>query len=141
MGSILKLITWPLCLLFSLSLYVGNSSQVLCIGDQGHVKIEPAHLQTCCETERSIPVAVLEVDADPLHDCVGCSDVPLGSSQWRQRSKVTNRPIIRSFTITQVCPFDDRGTVFDGNSGCTWAIITDRILAVPIAMAPTVLRC
>ena len=51
---------WSLCLLMVFSLYVSGSGEVLCFGDAGHISIEPVHLEPCCETEHSSPLAAIE---------------------------------------------------------------------------------
>ncbi|MBU8933178.1 MAG: hypothetical protein KOO62_04145 [candidate division Zixibacteria bacterium] len=139
MGLLRKSITWPLCLLLGLSLYLSSFSQVLCIGDQGNIKIESALAQSCCETECPSTVVAIKTESNHHHDCAGCSDIPLDGSQWWQRSKITDRPVTRSFSPPQASFLSEWAVITNGCSGRAWAPVAKERRTVPIEMIPTVL--
>ena len=141
MASIRKIVAWPLCLLLGFSLFVSGSCEVLCFGNQGHVEIEPVHFVACCEVEPLSPIADMERENHNHHDCAGCSDIPLDSPQWWQRSRVIGRPIMNSHALSQAAALEDQGAVTGGGSVRIWTIVAGTTPAVPMATATTVLRC
>jgi|GEM_PF-3719231 len=133
-----KLVAWPLCLLLGFGLYVSSSSQVLCLGDSGHVKIETVHLNTCCDTECSTPAPERE-DSD--HNCAGCSDIPLDSPRLWQRFRGTDGPIMATAALHQAISSDDQGSISDRCSSHARTIVAGEKPAVPMATTVTVLLC
>lgn len=123
-----------------LSLYVSSSGEVLCFGDRGVVRIEPAHLQHCCDTDHAATVAALE-RVDYQHDCVDCSDILLDSPQWRQRSRFSDGQNSKPFAFTQAFWPTGERVITVGCSGHTLATGVDKRPSGPVAPAATVLRC
>ena len=69
-----KLLTWPLCLLFIAGIALGKRGGALCVGDNGHFKVESV-CQSCCGNPDE---ACFLVEANPAHDhhddCANCTD-------------------------------------------------------------------
>ncbi len=131
---------WSLCLLLGFSLYVSGSGEVLCFGDQGHVMIEPTHLQSCCESEHSSPASSLQLDGHHQHDCVQCSDIPIDSPQWR-RPKAANGPSIIPFDLPKARSLKGQVTVVEAGSGHNRTIASGKSPTGPTATLSAILRC
>jgi hypothetical protein len=72
-----RYLTSMVCLVFSLGIGISSLASVVCIGDDGHVKMEVV-CQPCC----SEPVSQCSLDESESetdhHDCCGnCTDLPL----------------------------------------------------------------
>lgn len=74
-----KIIVWPMCLIFLIGMIFAGDSNVLCIGDNGHIKFETFCLP-CCD-EADVPG---EIQNEP-GDCSDCSHVELSGPLWSKR--------------------------------------------------------
>ena len=85
-----KILAWPICLIFLIGMIFAGDNNVLCIGDNGHVKFATFCLPCCGEAEE-----VCNVDIpDDLHnehsDCSGSSHVELNGPLWSRRIQKTD---------------------------------------------------
>lgn len=138
MVSLKKLMVWPLCLLLGFSLYLSGSCEVLCFGDSGHVEIETVHLHSCCASELSTSVPTTNY---PDHECAGCSDVPLGSTQLWHRSRATDGPIMAYIAMPQAISSDFQCSITEDLSAYVGAFASSKRAVIRIETATTVLRC
>jgi len=101
--QIQKILVWPLCLFLSVGfIFVGNSN-VLCIGEDGHMVFETECPPCCGGTDK---VCKLDVSND-LHDkhdeCANCTDLTLDRLLWSQR--LTRVSVDQSVKLLTVPPF------------------------------------
>ena len=103
-----KIIAWSLCLVFLTGITFAGNGNVLCIGNDGHIKVETICLP-CCGEEEVCKFEVTEDIHDEHNDCNNCYDLELTGSQWLKRSRSTDFdyvlktsliPIIESITPT-----------------------------------------
>ena len=80
-----NIIAWTLCL----SLLVGVSSSafsdVLCIGDDGHVEYETICLPCCTDDSDSCDNETTEEQHAEHNECSNCSDVEIDNHLWTKR--------------------------------------------------------
>jgi hypothetical protein len=141
MIPIRKTTVWFICFMLGLSLIVSSFGGVLCFSDRGPVTIELAHLQLCCDSDPTLPTADLDQDSRHSHDCAGCSDIPLETQQWWQRTQSTLRPDGGLTTGFQVASSNNRITLTEAGSRNVMSLLAGELLVLPAAASPTVLRC
>ena len=93
-----KIIAWPLRLFFIVGLTIAESGDVLCISDDGHIKIESI-CQPCCNTTDNVRLLTSSDSRHNHHDdCYNCSDLQLNGPIWyRQNSEsISNIILIKS---------------------------------------------
>ena len=71
MMRIKRMLIWPICLIFLLSLTLSGSGQVLCVGEDGQIKIETYCLPCCDDVEEACG---LDLPEDLHDDHNGCAD-------------------------------------------------------------------
>ncbi len=145
MGLVKKTMVGPVSLLLCLSLYVSSLGSVLCFADQGHVQVEPAHIQHCCDADeptngaKTTPVA----PKDCHQDCVDCSDISLNSPQIWQRLRISDSPIISQELLPQANSSNSTGAIVVANLSSTMQV-PGRDGPVHLTVAATsivILRC
>jgi len=133
-------IIWPLCLLFLGGLVLGNSGNVLCVSDGGHIKVE-----SVCQSDPGDfeEVQILEHRSDVYEhhaSCDDCTDVPLrfDSHAHRPTTQATNigaslPDVLPLVTSPAVCPPTSVRACFPQD---------DTIVCVTqVLLSTTVLRC
>ena len=80
-----KIMVWLLCLsLFIGFIFVGNSD-VLCVGEDGHIEFETECLPCCRVIDDVCRVDVLKDLHDKHDDCTNCLDLVLDGPFWSRR--------------------------------------------------------
>lgn len=82
-----KTIVWPLCLILFAGLIFAGNGDILCVGENGQMQVEPECLPSCRSAE-----SVCNFDASRnIHDehdeCGSCSDIILDDPLWSKRSR------------------------------------------------------
>ena len=87
MTAFRKYLTWLVCLLFCLGVCLSSSAGVVCLGDDGHVKVESLCQPCCGESIDECALENSESETDH-HDCCGnCTDLPLFQNPlWKHSS-------------------------------------------------------
>ena len=80
-----KITTWSVALFFIAGIGISSLGDVLCISDNGHIKVE-SFCNPCCE-ETTINCQLLAVDIAHEHhdDCSDCDDFSLESPKLLKR--------------------------------------------------------
>ena len=87
-------LTWPLCLLFVAGIAFGRGGDVLCLGDNGHARVESACQPCCGVVEEACVLADVDISHDHHKDCSNCIDLPLNQDTWCQvRSNRSADPV------------------------------------------------
>jgi len=103
--TVQKIFVWPLSILLVISFFQIGSGDVLCIGEDGHIKIETECLPCCIETETICELTEQGDLHDEHDDCNNCSDLSPDCPLWSMRlSRVslvqTYRPdLVPSFEL------------------------------------------
>ncbi len=110
-------IAWPICLLFAFGIVASGSGGVLCVGHDGHVKVEAICLPSSSGAENPCAPAVIDEVLGEYSDCVGCSDVPLDGPQWLKRSRLAaNKQRVESVSAHPVNTIRILSVTESGNS-------------------------
>jgi len=96
--QIRKHISWPLSLLFIAGLFLGSYGRVLCVGDEGHVKVESVCQPCCSDPEIESSLAHKNAGHDFHNDCGDCTDLPLDQNTLSYRL-VTQKTDIGSVNV------------------------------------------
>ena len=78
-------LTWLVCLLFSAGIIAGSSANVLCMGDNGHVKVEALCEPCCSGPGAGCGSTESESTQDHHNGCGNCTDLPLFQDPPSQR--------------------------------------------------------
>lgn len=86
-----KIITLSISFLFTTGITLGSLGNVICIGDDGHFKIE-SNCQPCCdETSDNCLLESSKNQHDHHDECKGCSDLSLYNPTFhRSNSKISD---------------------------------------------------
>lgn len=104
---------WLKCLLLVAGTTLGSFGEVLCIGDDGHAKVEQMCQPCCGETDDSCFLTAFDGERDHHDDCYSCFDLPLDGPTWLRRNPET---AINAFHIVSV-PSQSFSPCFD--NGCS----------------------
>ncbi len=97
--QIKKIITSLMNLIFLVGIIFAGNSNVLCIGNDGNIKVETICLPCCGETE-ICKFDVTEDIHDEHSDCNDCYDLELTGSQWLKRNRTTDYSyVVKSSSI------------------------------------------
>jgi len=91
-----------LCLLIIAGITFGNLGGVICVGDNGHVKIESTCTPDCNDAEPAPLTGTADDSSEHHDDCVNCSDLPLYSPKWFKRWTATTLTLVASNPLPPV---------------------------------------
>lgn len=97
-----RITAWPLTLSFFIGIVFSGIGGMLCLGDNGYIKIEPMSQPSCSQ---SAEMCIFEVSYAPHdhHNCrTDCTDFPLEDLNWLRRISKTNSIEISSTTPNPV---------------------------------------
>ena len=75
----------PLCFLLATGLTLGSFGDVLCIGDDGHIKVESVCQPCCGEADDFYFLTVSDSGQNHHHECVNCLDLSLDRPTWLRK--------------------------------------------------------
>ncbi len=128
-------------ILFFIALFTfGSIGDVICIGDDGHLKVESS-CQPCCS---EIVDSILLITSTNLHDyhdnCYNCSDLELDGSVWNRQSTVS----LNHYTLLQPVSLLSVDNVVKNNSKYTdktHTYISPVQNQISVVISTTVLIC
>jgi hypothetical protein len=90
-----KYIAWILISIFGVACSVLSGSKVLCVGDEGHSKIEQAVVSCCDQVVPHLSKDDLSSDAHQGDECGDCSDVDVSGlvaigHKWKSSHDLTS---------------------------------------------------
>ena len=87
---------WPLCLLFVAGLTIGGNGSVVCVGDDGLVKVESVCEPCVDEAGEACRVEQVDVEHDHQDECVNCTDLPV------DQNSISTLPNIQTSEVSYV---------------------------------------
>lgn len=117
------------------------ANSVLCIGDEGHSRIELPHIECCTEVTHENLHSIAEHDDNLLTDCGSCVDfyIRLDATTRPLSSEIDvdlcSYPTISLFNVVSICP---HYPMLDSNSQRFGIISTQTHLAI---LSTLVIRC
>jgi len=91
-----------LCLLLTAGITLGSFGGVICLGENGHVKIESICSPDCNDSDQTCATDPAGEGADHHDDCVDCSDLPLYEPKWFKRWTATSPTIVAMSALPPV---------------------------------------
>ena len=88
--SIRTYLTGPLCLLFVAGLILGGNGSVLCVGDDGFLKVEPVCQPCVSDSGEICKLSQPDAGHDHQDECASCTDLPLDQNSISLRPNVHN---------------------------------------------------
>lgn len=110
-----KAIAWSLCLFFLIGVTISGYSDVLCIREDGGVKIESICQPCYIERDACCFLAVSAKVHDHQDDCDDCLDLSLGGPTWLRKNSgtVNSLMLIVSLSSLSVSPcFDNNASKY-----------------------------
>lgn len=86
-----KIIVWPLCLILSAGLIFAGNGDILCVGEDGQMQVEPECLPSCRSAEDVCDLDMPNHIHDEYDECTKCSDIILDDPLWSKRSRKINQ--------------------------------------------------
>lgn len=102
-------LTWPLCLLFVAGLVLGGNGSVLCVGDDGLLKVEPVCQPCSTELGEACDLEVADSGHDHQDYCDNCTDLHLYQNSLSPRTQAQTagaRLIDNSLLVRLTAPID-----------------------------------
>lgn len=97
-----KIIAWPVCLIFILTVTLSGISYVLCISDDGHSEIEAFCYPNCAETNEVAEIDGVNDLNNHHNDCFSCTDIKIDNPFWSKRRQNTDSNQITNFTLALI---------------------------------------
>jgi hypothetical protein len=92
-----KIIVWPMCLVFLTGIIFSGNANILCIGDNGYIKLETFCQARCDEADTP------SESHNELAECSDCSDIDFNSPIWLKRNQI----LYSKDLINLVSPFNN----------------------------------
>ena len=94
---LLKILAWPICLIFLIGIIFAGNNNILCMGDNGSVLVETFCPPCCDQAEKTCKGNM----PDELHnepcEYSNCSDVEINGPFWSKRIQITDSNQLNAF--------------------------------------------
>lgn len=139
-----KIINWAVCLFLLIGVTLAGQSNVLCVGEDGHVEFESICMPCFTESGEACENDLSNQQHNEHSTCTNCSDVETGNPQWRHgRPKTDFSQLIRLTAASSADATHYKLTAVQSNSRLIrfYKIFQPSDPVSLISISTTVIRC